>query len=131
MNNDGVNSGFQQRGGKLPVFRWNQQQSREFRPRIRGADRQFVRSGKIQILGVAGYKVAEAELEKGGGYVRGDVTASWRQYTPQWDRARQFLIDVADNMESMSMAFGTLAGEFMRTKVIPETFWIVTDPTPL
>ena len=31
----------------------------------------YFRSGKIEILGVARYKVAEAELEKGGGYVRG------------------------------------------------------------
>ena len=48
------------------------------------------------------------------------MTASWRQYTPQYDRARQFLVDRLDNAESMGMAFGTLASEFMRTKVIPE-----------
>lgn len=57
---------------------------------------------------------------RNGGYVRGDVTASWRQYTPQWDRGRQFLVDNMDNAESMGLAFGTLAAEFMRTKVIPE-----------
>ena len=61
------------------------------------------------------------DYDRNGGYVRGDVTAVWRQYTPQWDRARQFLIDVADDMETFGLAFGTLAGEFMRTKVIPET----------
>ena len=65
--------------------------------------------------------VGLADYSRNDGYVRGDVTTNWRAYTPQWDRARQFLVDVADNMESMSMAFGTLAGEFMRTKVIPET----------
>lgn len=65
--------------------------------------------------------VGLGDYDRNNGYVRGDVTSQWRAYTPQWDRARQFMVDVADNMESMSMAFGTLAGEFMRTKVLPET----------
>lgn len=57
---------------------------------------------------------------RNGGFVRGDVTASWRGYAPQWDRGRQFLVDRIDNDESMGMAFGTLAAEFVRTKVVPE-----------
>ena len=64
--------------------------------------------------------VGLGDYSRNGGYVRGDVTASWRQYTPQHDRARQFLVDRLDNDESMGMAFGTLASEFMRTKVVPE-----------
>ena len=63
--------------------------------------------------------VGLADYSRNGGFVRGDVTASWRQYTPQYDRARQFLVDRLDNSESMGMAFGTLASEFMRTKVVP------------
>ena len=65
--------------------------------------------------------VGLGDYSRNGGFVRGDVTAAWRQYTPQWDRARQFLVDRLDNAESMGMAFGTLAGEFMRLKVVPET----------
>lgn len=65
--------------------------------------------------------VGLGDYSRNGGYVRGDVTASWKQYTPQYDRGRQFLVDAMDNAESMGMAFGTLAGEFMRTKVVPET----------
>ena len=65
--------------------------------------------------------VGLGDYSRNGGFVRGDVTASWRQYTPQWDRARQFLVDRLDDAESIGMAFGTLASEFMRTKVIPET----------
>ena len=65
--------------------------------------------------------VGLGDYSRNGGYVRGDVTASWRQYTPQYDRARQFLVDIADNSESLDLAFGTLGGEFMRAKVIPET----------
>ena len=64
--------------------------------------------------------VGLGNYSRNGGFVRGDVTAGWRAYTPQWDRGRQFLVDRLDNAESMGMAFGTLAGEFMRTKVVPE-----------
>ena len=64
--------------------------------------------------------VGLADYSRNDGFVRGDVTASWRAYAPQWDRGRQFLVDVLDNAESLGMAFGTVAGEFMRTKVIPE-----------
>ena len=59
--------------------------------------------------------------DRNAGFVRGDVTASWRAYAPQWDRGRQFLVDRIDNAESMGLAFGTLAAEFIRTKVVPET----------
>ena len=65
--------------------------------------------------------VGLGDYDRNDGYVRGDVTTNWRQYAPQWDRGRQFLIDAADNMETFAMAFGTLAGEFMRLKVVPET----------
>ena len=65
--------------------------------------------------------VGLGDYSRNGGFVRGDVTAAWRQYTPQWDRGRQFMVDIADNSESLGLAFGTLGGEFMRTKVVPET----------
>ena len=65
--------------------------------------------------------VGLGNYSRNNGFVRGDVTAQWRAYEPQWDRGRQFLVDRIDNAESMGMAFGTLAGEFMRTKVVPET----------
>ena len=64
--------------------------------------------------------VGLGDYSRNGGFVRGDVTASWRQYTPQYDRARQFVVDRLDNDQSMGMAFGTLAAEFMRLKVTPE-----------
>ena len=65
--------------------------------------------------------VGLGDYSRNDGFVRGDVTAQWRAYEPQWDRGRQFLIDRLDSSESMGMAFGTLSGEFMRTKVVPET----------
>lgn len=65
--------------------------------------------------------VGLGDYDRNNGFVRGDVTAQWRAYTPQWDRGRQFLVDRISDAESVGMAFGTLAGEFMRTKVVPET----------
>lgn len=65
--------------------------------------------------------VGLGDYSRDGGFVRGDVTSGWRQYTPQWDRGRQFMVDIEDNLEALSMSFGTLAGVFMREKVIPET----------
>ena len=61
-----------------------------------------------------------ADYSRNDGFVRGDVTASWRAYAPQWDRGRQFVVDRVDNDESLGMAFGTLAAEYVRTKAIPE-----------
>ena len=65
--------------------------------------------------------VGLGDYSRNDGFVRGDGTSGWRAYVPQWDRGRQFLVDVADNMETLNLAFGTLGGEFMRTKVVPET----------
>ena len=65
--------------------------------------------------------VGLADYSRNNGFVRGDVTAQWRGYAPQWDRGRQFVVDRVDNDESMGMTFATLGSEFLRTKVVPET----------
>ena len=65
--------------------------------------------------------VGQGDYSRNDGFVRGDVTASWRQYTPQYDRGRQFLVDRLDDQQSRGLAFGTLASEYMRLHVIPET----------
>ena len=64
--------------------------------------------------------VGNADYDRNGGFVRGDVTSGWRAYAPQWDRGRQFVVDRIDDSEAAGMVFGTLAGEFMRTKAVPE-----------
>ena len=64
--------------------------------------------------------VGLGDYDRDDGFVRGDVTAAWRGYAPQWDRGRQFHIDLEDDAESLDMAFGTLGSEFMRRKVVPE-----------
>lgn len=54
------------------------------------------------------------------GFVPGSVTGTWEDLTLTKDRGRSFIVDRMDNEETLDMAFGTLAGEFIRTKVVPE-----------
>ena len=60
------------------------------------------------------------DYDRQNGFVTGDVNGSWNPYTLEIDRGRSFTIDVMDNDETLGMAFGTLTGEFLRTKVVPE-----------
>jgi hypothetical protein len=61
-----------------------------------------------------------ANHSRGGEYVNGDVTLAWETKAPDYDRNRMFTVDIMDNEESQGIAFGRLAGEFVRTKVVPE-----------
>ena len=54
------------------------------------------------------------------GFVNGDVTLTWESKTLTHDRGRSFSIDAMDDLETLGVAFGTLASEFIRTKVVPE-----------
>lgn len=65
--------------------------------------------------------VGNADYDRNDGFVRGDVTAQWHGYTPQYDRGRQFVVDRIANDEAMGMVFPSLGSEYIRTKVIPET----------
>ena len=54
------------------------------------------------------------------GYAAGDVTGTWETMTLSASRGRAFSIDRMDDEETLGQAFGTLAGEFVRTQVVPE-----------
>lgn len=54
------------------------------------------------------------------GYPAGDVTATWETLTLAASRGRALSIDRMDNEETLGMAFGRLADEFMRVNVAPE-----------
>ena len=60
------------------------------------------------------------DYDRSTGYVTGDVTGTWETMTLSKDRGRAFVVDRMDNEETIGMAFGTLAGEFIRTRVAPE-----------
>lgn len=68
---------------------------------------------KISMQGMADYS-------RNGGYVMGDVTLTHETVKCNYDRGRMFQVDNMDNIETAGIAFGRLAGEFIRTKVAPE-----------
>lgn len=57
---------------------------------------------------------------RNNGFVNGSVTGTWEPMQLTQDRGRSFSVDVMDNEETLGQAFGTLVGEFMRTKMVPE-----------
>jgi len=68
---------------------------------------------KISMQGLGNYS-------RNSGYVSGDVTLTNETVVCNFDRGRMFTVDTMDNLETAGIAFGRLAGEFIRTKVVPE-----------
>lgn len=60
------------------------------------------------------------DYDRNSGYTAGDVTFTNETVKCNFDRGRMFTVDNVDNMDTAGMAFGKLAGEFIRTKVTPE-----------
>lgn len=60
------------------------------------------------------------DYSRNSGYVDGDVTLTNETVVCNFDRGRMFIVDNMDNQESANIAFGRLAGEFIRAKVVPE-----------
>lgn len=61
-----------------------------------------------------------ADYSRNGGYVRGDVSLEFETVKFYYDRGRQFVVDAMDDEETAGLAFGRLASEFLRTRVVPE-----------
>lgn len=61
-----------------------------------------------------------ADYDRNTGYTPGDVSLTWETVTFNYERGRMFTVDNMDNEESVNLAFGRLAGEFVRTKAAPE-----------
>lgn len=61
-----------------------------------------------------------ADYSRNSGYVDGNVTLTHETVKFNYDRGRAFQIDAMDNEETAGVAFGQLAAEFIRTKVVPE-----------
>lgn len=60
------------------------------------------------------------DYDRNSGYTDGDVKLTYETVKCNFDRGRMFSVDNMDNAESAGIAFGRLAGEFIRTKVVPE-----------
>ena len=61
-----------------------------------------------------------ADYSRSSGYVKGDVTITYETKSCNYDIGRKFSVDAMDNEETAGIAFGKLASEFIRTKVVPE-----------
>ena len=68
---------------------------------------------KMSVQGLADYSRAS-------GYVSGDVTLTNETVQCNFDRGRMFTVDSMDDLETAGIAYGRLAGELIRTKVVPE-----------
>ncbi|MGN0533296.1 MAG: hypothetical protein ACI4IK_02950 [Eubacterium sp.] len=77
------------------------------------ADAKTVMIAKTSMQGLGNY-------DKASGFVNGDVSLTWESHTFSYDRGRSFTIDAVDDLETLGLAFGTLAAEFLRTQVVPE-----------
>lgn len=78
-----------------------------------GANANEIVIPKISMDGLADYS-------RNSGYVNGDVSLTWETVKYNYERGRAFMVDDMDNEETQNLAFGRLAGEFIRTKVVPE-----------
>lgn len=78
-----------------------------------GANANEIIIPKIDMDGLADY-------DRNSGYTGGDVTLTWETKKFNYERGRMFNVDAMDNEETAGLAFGRLAGEFLRTKVVPE-----------
>lgn len=78
-----------------------------------GANTNEIVIPKISMDGLGDYS-------RNSGYVDGDVTLTNETVKFNYDRGRAFSIDNMDNEETAGVAFGKLASEFIRTKVVSE-----------
>lgn len=78
-----------------------------------GANANEIMIPKLSMDGLADYS-------RNDGYIKGDVSLDWETVKFNYDRGRLFEVDSMDDEETIQLAFGRLAAEFIRTKVAPE-----------
>ena len=77
------------------------------------ADAKTIKINKLSMDGLGDYSRAN-------GYPTGSIISSWETHEFTNDRGRKFNLDKMDNLENLGMVFLNMAGEFLRTKVVPE-----------
>lgn len=78
-----------------------------------GANASEIMIPKMSMDGLGNYS-------RNGGYAEGSAELTLETVSFDYERGRAFTIDAMDNEETAGTAFGSLAGEFIRTKVVPE-----------
>lgn len=96
-----------QQAAKTAVLETNSELFRE------GANAHEIIIPKMTLSGLADY-------DRANGYADGDVTLTTETVEFNYERGRMFTVDAMDDEETAGVAFGKLAGEFIRTKVVPE-----------
>lgn len=77
-------------------------------------------------VGVGEIKIAKltmdglADYDRASGFVPGGVNLEWETRKLEFDRGREFTIDVMDDEEHETLVSANVMAEFDRTKVIPE-----------
>lgn len=61
-----------------------------------------------------------ADYDRANGYLAGVVKFINETVKCNFDRGRKFTVDAIDDIDTTGLAFGRLASEFIRTKVVPE-----------
>ena len=79
---------------------------------------EFSGNGKIEIPSIE--MDGLADHARGQGFVRGGATLTFEPYQLQYERDREFSIDVMDDEERELILSANLMAEFVRTKVVPE-----------
>ena len=60
------------------------------------------------------------DYDRSAGYTDGKVNLEYETKAFNYERGRMFTVDTMDNEETQELAFGQLAGEFVRVKAVPE-----------
>lgn len=61
------------------------------------------------------------DFDRASGYTQGSTSFVWETIKYDKERSQDLRIDRLDNQEALDLPFAKLSGEFMRTKVAPET----------
>lgn len=82
------------------------------------ANAEFVGANTVKLFDYA--SVGMANYDRDAGYVMGNITAGWEDYTLQYDRGRAFQVDFLDNEETLGQTLAAVLSEEERVSVIPE-----------
>lgn len=61
------------------------------------------------------------DFDRNTGYTKGNTKFVWETVKYDKERSQDLRIDRLDNQEALGLPFAKLSGEFVRTKVVPET----------
>ena len=64
---------------------------------------------------------ALGDFDRSSGYTKGNTKLTWETVKYDKERSQDLRIDRLDNQEALGLPFAKLSGEFIRTKVAPET----------